>query len=163
MFKWGWKLCVWVEKQLICWYWILDERLWGISKWELIEKRKKINIGKELKVDSRSKTERASGDENSCCFNWRALTGSCFALNGLVWLMEWQNIRMGGLIVMVWSESVCLHWNAEYTGRAHCRSSYHFPFEGNALLFPSLTSRTRQLPLRRVWWEKLVIFLLSSF
>lgn len=47
----------------------MDERLWGISKWELIEKRKKINIGKELKVDSRSKTERASGDENSSCFN----------------------------------------------------------------------------------------------
>lgn len=44
-----------MEKQLICWYWILDERPWGISKWELIEKGRKINIGKEQKVDSRSR------------------------------------------------------------------------------------------------------------
>jgi len=37
----------------------------------LIEKRKKINIGKEQKVDSRSKIERATGDENSNCINWK--------------------------------------------------------------------------------------------
>lgn len=34
---------------------MLDERPWEISKWELIEKRKKINIGKEQKADSRSR------------------------------------------------------------------------------------------------------------
>lgn len=37
-------------------------------------------------------------------------------------------------------------------GEPHCKSSYHFHFEGKALLFPGLT----QLPLRRHggrnWW-----------
>lgn len=47
-----------MEKQLICWYWILDERPWGISKWELIEKGKNIDIGKEQKVESRSRLGR---------------------------------------------------------------------------------------------------------
>lgn len=135
----------------------------GESKWELIEKRKKINIRKEQKVDSRSRLRgqvqmkiAVALIEGMCrIFGWFLF---CFKSLGVTHGMaEHQNggFKCHGLI-----ESKCIYTKMQnILGELHCKSSYHFHLAGNALLFPSLT----QLPLRRACREKLVIFLLSSF
>lgn len=94
----------------------------GESKWELIEKRKKINVRKEQKVDRRSRLRgqvqmkiAVALIEGMCrifgwflfCFKWFGVTHG---------MAEHQNggFKCHGLIRI----KVYLHQDAEYTGRA---------------------------------------------